>query len=291
MTDHAMMGRVRDLRRLGIGAALVAAALLLLGSPAALASSCHRTLTIVTQPTTTQRATAMTPPVVVTVGDGRGGVDTTYSGSVTLSYAAGSGGLPLPANNSVRAVRGVATFPALTFASAGFGLELVASIPGATSGPSRAFDIVDQLVQCQAGQSCSTGTVQSAGTSGSAVAAATAASGTVEATGGGFPALSCTTRGGVLTFTSDRALTITISIADAGQSRTGPVDVCWGDTEPFVTASGATSAFNPANGDYEGLLPDCRRCPSRPCVLSRDHGRTTDTARVYAPAGDPHITF
>ncbi|WP_157635562.1 hypothetical protein [Nostocoides japonicum] len=287
-----MTREVNIMRRLGIASALLAAALVLIPGTAAMASSCRDSVSIVAQPTTTQRDTAMTPAVVVQVEDRRGHVDTRFNGSVTLGYAEDPGGAPPPANNTVRAVRGVATFPALTFSSVGFGFALTASIQGATSAPSQAFDIVDQLVLCSAGQTCSTGVVASDGTSGSAVGAASSSSGVLLATGGGFPALSCTTRGGVLTFTSDRALRITVSIpATGGHRGPGPVDVCWGDDDPFVTASGAPAAFNPANGDYEGLLPGCRPCPTQPCVLSRNRGHHEDTAVVYAPAGDPHITF
>ena len=96
---------------------------------------------------------------------------------------------------------GVATFPALTFSAVGFGFELQASAGGATSSPSEPFDIVDQLLHCQPGQACQSETVSSQGTSGSAVASQAPTSDVLTATGGGFPDLSCTSIGGIVSFT------------------------------------------------------------------------------------------
>jgi hypothetical protein len=271
-----------------------AATLLLLGAQPALAGepSCGQTPVITGQPTTTQVDTAMTPPVVVQVENSNGQTDWGFQGTVTLTYAVNPVGAAEPSGNVVNAVHGVATFSQLTFPSVGFGFELVASIQGATSQPSQPFDIVGQLVHCQPGQACQSGTVSSAGTSGSARSPAASGSGVLTATGGGFPRLSCTTRGGVLTFTSSRSTVITISTAAHGWHSPWSFNACWGAPEPFVTKGGHLSAFNPANGDYEGLLPFCSWGQPGPCVQSRYltwFGTVVITVR--APAGDPHITF
>lgn len=272
-----------------------AAALLLAGAGPALATTQHCQLTpvIVVQPTTTQVNTAVTPPVVVDIDNYQGKVDWGYNGWVTLSYAVNPVGAAEPSGNVVRAWHGVATFSHLTFGSVGFGFELAASIPGATSKPSQAFDIVGQLVQCQAGQPCQSGAVSADGTSGVARSAAAADSGVLTATGGGFPRLSCTSFGGVLSFSSSRAQTITITLAKsvAGHRGLWAFNVCWGAPAPFVTKSGHLSAFNAANGEYEGLLPACH-CHRAPCVLSRHRTWSGDVViTVLAPAQDPHITF
>jgi hypothetical protein len=274
-----------------------AAALIVFGAGPALAGQqpCQLTPVIVVQPTTTQVGTAVTPPVKVAVEKSDGKPDWGYNGWVTLSYKVNPVGAAEPTGRVVRASHGVAKFPALTFSSVGFGFELVASIPGATSLPSQPFDIVGQLIHCQAGQPCQSGTVTAGGTSGTARAGAAASSGTLTATGGGFPALSCTSAGGVLTFSASRAQVITVSRTftkayGAGHWRS--VNICWGAPVPFATKGGRTSAFNPANGEYEGLLPACGWHRPAPCVKAQYRtwsGKVV--AIVLAPAGDPRITF
>jgi hypothetical protein len=271
-----------------------AATLLLLGAQPALAGEqgCGLTPVITGQPTTTQVGTAMTPPVVVKVENSNGQTDWGFQGTVTLTYAVNPDGAAEPSGNVVNAVHGVATFSQLTFPSVGFGFELVASIQGATSQPSQPFDIVGQLVQCQPGQACQTGTVSSAGTSGFARSPAASGSAVLTATGGGFQRLSCTTRGGVLTFTSSRSTVITISTTAGGWHSAWYFNACWGQPEPFVTKGGHVSAFNPANDEYEGLLPFCSWGQPGPCVQSQYltwFGTVVTTVR--APAGDPHITY
>ena len=255
---------------------------------------------IVVQPSITQAGTAMTPTVQVYVTEPNGSKpDPDFNGLVTLTYAANPDGAPEPTGNVARATRGVATFPDLTFSAVGFNFTLIASIAHEVKAkPSAAFDIVTQLVSCPAGQSCQSETVSNAGTSGSSVAAAGATTGFLAATAGGFPALSCTMVGGVLTFSASTEQVISISFSGSvkppkHRPRPWP-SVCWGAPGPFVTADGTTSVFNPANGDYEGLLPSCgsRRQVQPPCVLWSGYGFGRRlAARVLAPAGDPHITF
>jgi hypothetical protein len=254
-------------------------------------------LAIVGQPSTTQLNTAMSPAVVVDVYDSSGHIDTGYNGPVTLSYAVNPPNAPLPANNVVSASSGVATFSALTFSAVGFGFELQASVPGLTSAPSQQFDIDTQVVTCPGGQSCQSQTVSSDGTSGFAVAGAGSASDVLTATGGGFPRLSCTAIGGVLTFTdSNRPMTITLMLAkdlveQAISSGASHFYVCWGSPTPFTTRAGTTSMFNAANNEYEGLLPDCS-VKGPPCV--EDMHKTNagvEVATISSPPGDPRPTW
>lgn len=255
---------------------------------------------IVVQPSTTQAGTAMTPAVEVHVTEPHGTKpDPDFNGQVTLTYAVNPDGAPEPTGNVAQATHGVATFPDLTFSQVGFGFKLIASIPHEVNAqPSAAFDIVTQLVTCQPGLPCQSGTVSSDGTSGSSVAAPGTTTGFLAATAGGFPALSCTTLGGVLTFSASSEQLITIKFSGSvkppkHRPRPWP-SVCWGAPDPFVTVDGTTSVFNPANGDYEGLLPSCgpRELVQPPCVLWSGFGFGHSlSARVLAPAGDPHITF
>jgi len=278
----------------------------------------------VVQPTTAQVNTVVTPTVEVKVEDSNGQQDWSYDGPVILKYAVNRLGAPLPTGNEVNASHGIAKFPDLTFSQVGFGFELEAELPGQpegqqqpwswpssgpgwgwipsqgpeTSAPSSPFDIVGQLVQCAAEESCQSETVSSDGTSGSSVAN-TQENGTLTATGGGFPSLSCTHAGGVVSFYSN--LSQTIKVAFAGSLGGHPwfwwswhrtsVNVCFGSTEPFTTKFGFPAHFNRANGEYEGLLPYCRPYRPAPCISSVSSWGGSVKVTIEAPAGDPHITF
>jgi hypothetical protein len=278
----------------------------------------------VVQPTTTQVNEAVTPAVVVKVENLDGQVDWDYNGPVVLQYAVNRLGAPLPTGNEVNAVHGTATFPDLTFSAVGFGFELAAEIPGQSESegpwqwqwqwqsdwswmpgfgdgmgqPSSPFDIVGQLLQCSAEETCQSGTVSSDGTSGSAEAN-TQESGTLTATGGGFPSLSCTQAGGVVSFFSN--LSQTIEVTFSGSLGEHPwswwswhkksVSVCFGSTEPFTTKFGFPAQFNPANGEFEGLLPFCSAYRPAPCISKVWSWDGSVKVTIQAPAGDPHITF
>jgi hypothetical protein len=274
----------------------------------------------VVQPTTTQVNDAVTPAVVVKVERGDGQVDWDYNGPVVLTYAVNRLGAPLPTGNEVNAVHGTATFPELTFGTVGFGFELAAEIPGESEGPapwpwqwqqdwiwmrnsdggmgqpSSPFDIVGQLLQCgeSEGNVCQSETVSSDGTSGSATAPNE--TGTLEATGGGFPTLSCTRAGGVVSFSSNLSKTITVSFAgpsdeDSWSSWHQKVSICWGSPTPFTTKFGIPAQFNPVNGEFEGLLPHCSAYRPAPCVSKVWSWDGSVKVTIQAPAGDPHITI
>jgi hypothetical protein len=324
MRTHLIHGLGRVWRAAGIalgGAAVVVTAGALGAAPAQAGGGGNEGPLVpvfVVQPSTTQLNTPVAPPVVVQVENSDGQLDWDYTGPVLLKYAVNPVGAADPTGNEVNADHGVATFRELTFGSVGFGFELVALLPGqqqepapspwpwlpggnwnwlpslgAVSAPSAAFDIVDQILNCADVEgTCTTNTVTSAGTSGFT----TATSGQLTATGGGFNLLSCTTAGGVLTFSSTEGQTITITLPGdlAGQRPLKFYNACWGAPQPFITKFGFLSRFNPANGDFEGLLPNCRPYRSGPCVQSRSRtwpwsGAVTIT--VLAPPGDPHITW
>jgi hypothetical protein len=287
---------MRSATRLFVRSLLITAAAavtLMFAAPVAFAHTCPFSLVFAVQPTTTQVQTVMTPAVVVDVENSQGYLVTNFDGPVTLSYAVNNVGAPLPANNVVNAVNGVATFPDLTFSAVGFGFELQASAKGATSPPSQPFNIVSQLVQCQSGRTCSSQTVSSDGTSGSVVAGPASTTDVLTATGGGFGPLSCTTYGGVLTFTvtnRSKIITVTLAASIVQQANKLFFDICWGSPTPFTTKNGSTSAFNPVNGEYEGLLPVCRLGGPSPCIIIQYRWYGAVTTKVFAPVGDPRIS-
>jgi hypothetical protein len=277
------------------------------------------------QPSTTQVNTAVTPTVEVKVEDGNGQQDWSYDGPVVLKYAVNRLGAPLPTGNEVNASDGIAKFPDLTFSKVGFGFELEAVIPGQPQGqqqpwdwpssgpgwggwmpnqgpetgaPSSPFDIVGQLVQCGEEEGpCQTETVSSGPTSG--FSTAPNESGTITATGGGFPSLSCTHAGGVVSFYSNLSQTIKVTFAGSlgghpwswWSWHTKSVSVCFGSTEPFTTKFGFPAHFNHSNGEYEGVLPYCRPYRPAPCISSVSSWGGSVKVTIQAPAGDPHITF
>jgi len=257
-------------------------------------------LAIVGQPSTTQVNTAMNPAVVVDVEDSSG-IDTSYNGPVELTYAQSPAGYPLPANNEVNAVQGVATFPALTFGTVEVAspLELQAEIPGTSlvSPPSSGFNIATQVTTCPGGTTtCQSGTVTDQGTSESVNAAAAPTTDILALTAGGFGPLSCTTIGGTITFTlTNRAKTITMTLAknlvqQAISEGASKFNICWGQATPFTVLGGGTSGQ--ANGEFEGLLPDCTSGGPQPCVASRNKNKSgQEVVTVSAPAGDPRNSF
>jgi hypothetical protein len=275
----------------------------------------------VAQPTTTVVNDVMST-VEVKVEYSNGQVDCNYNGPVVLKYAVNRLGAPLPTGNEVTANNGYAQFTDLRFSAVGFGFELVAEIPGqqqreegpgpwqpqsgwswmsgqgsGMSAPSSPFDIVDVLVVCGGEGQCQSGTVSSDGTSGSSTAPDE--TGTLTATGGGFPSLSCTSAGGVVSFFSNLSQTITVTFEGSlGEHpwswwswHKKSVNVCFGSTEPFTTKFGFPAQFNQANDEFEGLLPHCSAYRPAPCVSSVWFGGGSVTVTIQAPAGDPHITY
>ena len=282
----------------GVPLALVGAALLLPGTGAQAGTDVD-SVAITVQPTSTAVNTVMTPAVVVHVDKSPGVVDPAYHGTVTLSYAANPSNTPLPSGNTVTAVHGVATFSGLTFSAVGFNLELQATSNVGTNSPASApFDIGTEVVTCSAGPSCQSGTVSSDGTSGAAVAAAGSNGDVLIVTAGGFPVLSCTSRGGVISVSDqNRTLVITMTLDKALVQQANPngasdFNICWGDANPFTILGGGTATNDNPNHEYEGLLPDCVTNGPEPCVAHRNKdGSGNEVITVDAPGGDPHITF
>jgi hypothetical protein len=301
---------MRAFGRIGAVGALVAAVLLAVPTaasakpqdkPAGDSGSTTWQVVFSVQPSVVQRGVAMDPAVVVMVEKAANGHLVDYDGAVTLAYSTNLNGAAAPAEITELASGGVATFSNLVFTDVGFGFQLTASVTDpsgttVTSAPSAPFDVVDQLVRCPENQGCSTDSVTSGLTYGSSVADAAATAGILTATSGGLGAggggaLTCTSRGGVVTFNSDRSQTITVNVSNAGVSGRGKIEVCAGANYPFVTADGSEATYQPANADYEGVLPACPPTGAVLCVRYTNRSTKIDTAVIFAPAGDPHITF
>lgn len=90
-----------------------------------------------TQPGSTGIGQALSP-VQITTSDSLGGLDSTFTGTVTVRLGSNSTGAALGGTTAVRAINGIATFTNLTVDRAG-NYTLVASASGSASVTSSAF--------------------------------------------------------------------------------------------------------------------------------------------------------
>lgn len=264
------------------------------------------------QPVETQKNTPITDgsgPIQVTITPPAGGaavpdgteVDLTLqtiSGTGTLS-----GGVAYTSN-------GVATFPNLAVSAPGE-YRLVATSEGATV-TSNAFVIADQVTTCPAGQTC-TATGGSGGdtkvTASSLFSSDQALGVSVIGGGAAVPAGMCNgfipagdgsfvnilggqvAGGGNITVTWTLAKSLVLAAGNPGAAH---FNICLGaenlegGTTPWTTKDGspAVPVFDSDLGVtlYWGLLPNCPKTPTGPCVLHRQKtGAGNEVVRFYLP--------
>ncbi|HET7250882.1 MAG TPA: hypothetical protein VFI79_13615 [Gemmatimonadales bacterium] len=92
------------------------------------------------QPSNAQAGAALAPTVTVVAKDGQGNIDPTFTASVSLTLTLNPGGAT-PANATVAAIAGVASFGSLSLDKVGTGYVLQASGGALTSAPSNPFSI------------------------------------------------------------------------------------------------------------------------------------------------------
>ncbi len=94
------------------------------------------------QPTNSAEGVAISPPIVVTIFDKYGNVETTdYSDVLTLAVASGPGGFAAGSTTSFTVVAGVATFSSLTFDTFGTYMLGASATGGATDVSSSSFSV------------------------------------------------------------------------------------------------------------------------------------------------------
>jgi hypothetical protein len=241
---------------------------------------------------------------------------------VTLHYAVNPGGGRDPIGNTATVVDGVATFSELAIDTPGIGYRFWA-ISGKLIGPaSDLFDIGDSVTPCHPGALCDSGPLTAPANDAQVRAVADRATTTRALTAFfGGTELSCGSGRSIANVNvQDRSKTITFAVL--GQNRDYRTKaprqrLCFGAPTrfPTVDAKGepnGLSRFNPATGEFEGLLPDCApkatsATVSDPCVASRCIVSDDTSARptrdsdlrkrhddvvvtVFAPAGDPRMT-
>jgi hypothetical protein len=93
------------------------------------------------QPTNATAGATIAPAVTVEARDAFGNVDTSFTGSVSLTLGGGASGATLGGTASATATAGVASFSDLSIARAGTAYTLTAAATGVTSATSNTFDI------------------------------------------------------------------------------------------------------------------------------------------------------
>lgn len=233
------------------------------------------------------------PTVQVSAVNACGATDPNYSGQVTLSANPPASAVPSLGGNTATASGGVATFPSLAISdptpfvlgssAAGEGYTLTASSGTLASATSTSFDINDSAVPCsQSGTSAGSCTSTLSNPNGSSDVS------TATIVGTGDPSspnssllyqnvdsgtqLSCNFSSGAPTdsnwyqyYLNNNTWSKQITYDLAPTSKTNgeqvkDLQVCFGSTVPFVTASGSyASGGTLPNGvsGYVGLLPNC----------------------------------
>jgi hypothetical protein len=249
-----------------------------------------------TQPVNAKVNTAMPSSVKVSALVAAGGaVDTAYTGSVTLAFAANPGGASfvvggVPVSSlSAAAVNGVATFTP-TVNAVGFGYTLTATASGLTSVTSTAFDVNAETTTCAATGTC---TVTTTSTTGVGALVQGQPGATITATFGGnvVPIRPCTgSTQGILTFSGNGLKLITLTYA-VTKAKPIPVwFVCYGQPTPFLDVTyRKTTYFSAANQEYEGILPVCLPQLPGPCVKSVTFTKTTEKIVIQSATGDPRV--
>jgi len=92
------------------------------------------------QPNSADVGHVITPPVEVVAQDSVGGTDSSFTGTITISFASNSTGASLSGTTVVQPVKGIASFTNLVIDKAGT-YTLQAATSGATAVASNAFTI------------------------------------------------------------------------------------------------------------------------------------------------------
>lgn len=143
---------------------------------------------------------------------------------------------------------------------------------------------------CPAGQSCSaSASSPAAGESATVTDLPGQQTGYVTANFGGdvAPIHPCTsTSTSILTFSGNRQKDVTVTASTSSEFKR----ICYGQPTPFLNWKlKKTTYFNPANKEYEGILPACKKNPAGPCVSSLSYSDGVEQVVVFSGAGDPHF--
>lgn len=255
-------------------------------------------------------------PITVEVLDATGtGRATHATPTVELSAAnpdvdpGQEGPIVLGGTTSAGAVDGLATFePGPTLSPSAFDYTMTATTdldrdgaPDVTT-TGEPFDIVDDQVDCPAGEPCAapaSATDNGRGVTASFGAGDEPASLVVSLGAADVPAFTCTDvptdRATAQYFfvggdAGDRTGTLTLTLPDAARPLNA-YEVCWAAPYEFATDDGGRSSGHGTKPDggaalQVGTLPDCARrgAPARPCVSDRSYAKRTATVTIVIQA-------
>jgi hypothetical protein len=250
------------------------------------------------QPSDTEWDLAMSPAPAVSAVDACG--NAVAPSGVTLTPAAGT----LASTGATTSGTSV-SFTTLKFTSYAFyGDTLTASATGFQSVTSNAFDVVQKLVPCPTGTSCSSGNVTDTNkTTIASIVSATNTTGnsqhmTVSVTG--TPPSTCGEPTGLtepsfgtpatLKLTGGLSKTVTLTLPKTY------VNQLPNNGTPFkdICLYNSSSAFVDKFGDAPsttGLLPDCSSTVGAPCVISRGKNAGNEVITFALLGGDPSFNF
>ena len=236
------------------------------------------------------------PPITVRALDGAGNLLASVAGNVNVALSPSA---PALGGTTPRPLAGgIATFANLTVGTTGRSFTLTADSPNFVSATSSGFVVFNEGVLCP-GNSCQ------GGAAGNRTTISVNATGLAGGTSLGilllpstsFPASVCGLFApvGQGTFVDIRplpGLTLTTVRLDKTLVNDKPTpngaasfDLCVATNLPFTTKSGATSFFDGTR--YWGLIPNCPKTISSPCMQSRNKDRSGDLILVGA-VPDPY---
>jgi hypothetical protein len=257
-------------------------------------------------------------PVVVEVVKKTGSLTTAFSGTVTLTLTGNPSSATLSGGTPVTVKTGLATFTALSVTHAGsYKLVATATRSPPTPATSIRFSVFSRLEQCTSHPCTTTGTT----THEKATVVETTTdprAGYIALGFGGAPTFTCGTTkllkgtyvatADVLTSTGlstpqhGTTWTLTYTIAKTIVETTGPEgaskwEVCFADTTPFTALTGGATKKHPVTlttGDgpvtyYIGLLRDCSKTVTAPCVASRHKTNAGQEVITVEAAGDSFV--
>jgi hypothetical protein len=250
------------------------------------------------QPVTTQWNVAMTLPPTVTATDPCGGALASFASTVTVTDNLAA----LVTGGSATATSGAATLSGLTFSDFGLTDTLTVAATGFSPVTSSQFDIVQSLVACAAGSTCTSGTLsdKDATTLVSITADkgvnASQISTTVKGANstGLFPGCDASGEpplGAVTTFNvTDRAKTVTMTLPkqyvnQIPNNGTPFMDIC------LDVPAGSEFVDKFGHLSRTGLLPNCTTSRTTICVVSRGKNAGNEIVTFRLPPGDPHSSW
>jgi hypothetical protein len=258
-------------------------------------------------------------PVVVEVVTSTGAVDTSFSGTVTMTKVGNPSTSILKGTTTVAFTHGLAKFSNLRINHAGsYKLKATANpTVGTTPAYSTRFNIDTELEHCTA-HPCSTKGTTTAGTRQVTVTETTTSpsAGYITLGFGGAPTTFTCGAGGTIkgkyvatvdvlttkglsTLQTATTWTVTYTIAKTIVKTTGPTgaalwQICFASTtvftgtgpvahEQLTTGTGTTSYY------YVGLLRTCSKTVKAPCVVSRNKTKSGREVITIKSAGDSYV--